>query len=75
MAAKPQISTVSEVMTFAGMTVLKVNVTYSGEPTKTIYFSGVVGAEGGTVFMGDFHVSSPERFGPFGEQWVINFFS
>lgn len=75
MATKPETSTVSEVMSFAGMTLLKVNVTYPGEQTQTVYFSGVVGSENGTVFMGDFRVSDPERFGPFGKEWVKNFFA
>lgn len=75
MATSPETSTVAEVMTFAGFTVLKVNVTYPGEETMTVYFSGVIGSENGTVFMGDSRVDSPERFGPFGKEWVKNFFA
>lgn len=75
MATSPEISTVSTVATFAGETVLKVNVTYPGEDTMSVYFQGMIGVEGGTVFMGDSRVSDPNRFGPFGKEWVKNFFA
>lgn len=73
MSAKPEISTVSTVATFAGQSVLAVNVTYPGEDTQRITFQGMLGVEGGVVFMGEQRVVDPARFGPFGKEWVRNF--
>lgn len=75
MATAPKISSIVKVGSIAGHTNLRVNVSYPGEDAKTYHFFGIFGIEGGTVFMGDIRVDNPERFGPFGFKWVMNFFS
>lgn len=61
----------------AGQFALVVDVTYPGEPTRTVSFVGSV--YGGPVVMIDEHdnqtfVTEPGRFGEFGKDWVKAFF-
>lgn len=61
----------------AGQFGLQVTVTYPGEDPKIVEFVG--SSYGGSVLMvtdaDQVWVSEPDRFGPFGPEWVRRFFA
>lgn len=75
----PKLSTVAHVGTMANQRAYAVNVTYPGEDPCRVVFIGTA-SEYGPVYMATgenepIRVDSPDRFGPFGPEWVRRFFA
>lgn len=77
---KPTLGTIKRTNGVAGQISYTVPVTYPGEPTERLTFVGSV--YGGPVVMvtpgyqtEQTFVTDPNRFGPFGPDWVRRFFA
>ncbi|UOE45953.1 hypothetical protein [Agromyces larvae] len=75
----PKLSTIAHVGTLANQRAYRVNVTYPGEPTRSVSFVGTDGDYGTVVMVmhdGSQHrVTDPGRFGAFGPEWVRRFYA
>lgn len=73
----PELGAIRRENGVAGQVAYQVEVTYPGEPTGRVAFTGSI--YGGPVVMAlpsgvQTFVTDPERFGPFGPSWVRRFY-